>query len=49
MDGFNDISTGEARRGYIEIVKELQSRFPNVEDIITEKEKKILLSYLENI
>lgn len=40
MDGFNDISTGEARRGYIEIVKELQSRFPNVEDIITEKDKK---------
>lgn len=40
MDGFNDISTGEARRGYIEIVKELQSHFPNVDGIITEKDKK---------
>lgn len=40
MDGFNDISTGEARRGYIEIVKELQSHFPNVDDITTEKDKK---------
>lgn len=40
MDGFNDINTGEARRGYIEIVKELQSHFPNVDDITTEKDKK---------
>lgn len=40
MDGFNDINTGEARRGYIEIVKELQSHFPNVDGIITEKDKK---------
>lgn len=40
MDGFNDISTGEARRGYIEIVKELQSCFPNVDEITTEKDKK---------
>lgn len=40
MDGFNDISTGEAHRGYIEIVKELQSHFPNVDDITTEKDKK---------
>lgn len=40
MDGFNDISTSEARRGYIEIVKELQSCFSNVDEITTEKDKK---------
>ncbi|MGL6167175.1 MAG: HsdR family type I site-specific deoxyribonuclease, partial [Fusobacteriaceae bacterium] len=28
MKGFNDINTGKARRGYIEVVKELLSRFP---------------------
>lgn len=41
LDGFNDLITGEARRGYVEIVKELKERFPNVEDIVTEKDKKI--------
>lgn len=40
MQGFTDIVTGEARRGYIEIVKELNERFPNIDDIITEKDKK---------
>ena len=40
MDGFTDISTGQARRGYIEVVKELNSRFPNIDDIITEKDKR---------
>ncbi|WP_141233235.1 type I restriction endonuclease subunit R, EcoR124 family, partial [Terribacillus saccharophilus] len=40
MEGFNDIATGEARRGYVDVVKELQERFPNVEDIATEKDKK---------
>lgn len=40
MEGFTDISTGDARRGYIQIVKELNSRFPNVDDIVTEKDKK---------
>ena len=40
MEGFTDISTGEARRGYIDVVKELNSRFPNVDDIVTEKDKK---------
>ena len=40
MEGFNDISTGKARRGYVEIVKELKKRFPNIDDIVTEKDKK---------
>lgn len=40
MQGFTDIVTGEARRGYVEIVKELNDRFPNIDDIITEKDKK---------
>lgn len=40
MQGFTDIATGEARRGYVEIVKELNERFPNINDIITEKDKK---------
>lgn len=40
LEGFTDIATGEARRGYIEVVKELKEKFPNPETIITEKDKK---------
>ena len=40
MEGFTDIATGEARRGYVEVVKELNSRFPNIDNNTTEKEKK---------
>ncbi|MBC2857046.1 type I restriction endonuclease subunit R [Cetobacterium sp. 2A] len=40
MEGFTDISTGEACRGYIEVVKELNSCFPNIDNIVTEKDKK---------
>ena len=40
MEGFKDISTGEARRGYIDVVKELNLHFPSVDDIVTEKDKK---------
>jgi type I restriction enzyme R subunit len=40
MEGFKDIVTGEARRGYVEIVKGLNSRFADVEEIVTEKDKK---------
>ncbi|MBF4696019.1 type I restriction endonuclease subunit R [Fusibacter ferrireducens] len=40
MEGFTDIATGEARRGYVDIVNELDSRFPNIDDIVTEKDKK---------
>lgn len=40
LKGFTDKTTGETFRGYIDIIKELSSRFPNVDEIITEKDKK---------
>lgn len=40
MEGFTDLVTGEVRRGYVEVVKELQERFSNIDDIATEKKKK---------
>lgn len=40
MDGFTDAETGEARRGYLDVVTELQQRFPNPDEILTEKGKK---------
>ncbi len=40
MEGFTDIATGDARRGYIEVVKELNERFPDIDEIVTEKDKK---------
>lgn len=40
LEGFTDIVTGEARRGYIEVVKELQEKFPDPDEIVTEKDKK---------
>jgi type I restriction enzyme R subunit len=40
LEGFTDIATGEARRGYIEVVNELNERFPNPDEIATEKDKK---------
>ncbi|MBN2782021.1 MAG: type I restriction endonuclease subunit R, partial [Campylobacterales bacterium] len=40
MKGFTDIATGEARRGYLDIVKELEQRFPDPEKIEKEKDKK---------
>lgn len=40
MEGYTDQVTGEARCGYLDIVKELQQRFPNPAEIIAEKDKK---------
>ncbi len=40
MQGFTDLITGEARRGYVDVVAELQQRFPNPDEIVTEKDKK---------
>ncbi|QXF32208.1 DEAD/DEAH box helicase [Photorhabdus luminescens] len=40
MEGFTDLVTGEARRGFLEVVTELQRRFPNPDDIIKEQDKK---------
>ncbi|MGL5914563.1 MAG: type I restriction endonuclease subunit R [Bacteroidales bacterium] len=40
LEGFTDIATGEARRGYIEVVKELNEKFPKPDEIVKEKDKK---------
>ena len=40
LDGFTDVSTGLARRGYIEVINELNEKFPNPDEIVTEKNKK---------
>ena len=40
MEGFTDLVTGEARRGYVDVVKELQERFPKPDEIVKEKDKK---------
>lgn len=40
MEGFTDLVTGEARRGYVNVVAELQQRFPNPETIEKESDKK---------
>ncbi|APY24911.1 Restriction endonuclease, type I [Leptospira borgpetersenii str. 4E] len=40
MEGFTDLVTGEARRGYVDVIAELQQRFPNPETIEKESDKK---------
>ncbi len=40
MDGFSDAETGETRTGYIEITRQLQQRFPNPDQIVSESDKK---------
>lgn len=40
MEGFKDIITGQARRGYIELINELQNKYPNPQNIETESDKK---------
>jgi type I restriction enzyme R subunit len=40
MEGFADQLTGEARRGYLEVVAELEERYPNPDELVTEKDKK---------
>lgn len=40
LKGFTDIATGEARRGYVDIVKELTKQFPQPDEITTEADKK---------
>lgn len=40
MDGFKDIVTGVECRGYVDIVNDLNSRFAEVEEIVTEHDKK---------
>lgn len=40
MEGFTDATTGEARRGFVEVVKELETRFPDPAAIEKEADKK---------
>lgn len=40
MEGFTDIVTGEARRGFMAVVSELEQRFPDPAAIEQESEKK---------
>lgn len=40
MEGFTDVLTGEARRGFVDVVRELEQRFPNPDEIFKESDKK---------
>jgi type I restriction enzyme R subunit len=40
MEGFSDAATGEARRGFTDVVNELEQRFPNPGAIEKEADKK---------
>ena len=40
MEGFTDVVTGEARRGYLDVVMELKERFPKPDELYREKDKK---------
>ncbi|MDO9163105.1 MAG: type I restriction endonuclease subunit R [Methylococcaceae bacterium] len=40
MEGFTDVVTGEARRGFVEVVAELEQRFPDPSAIEKESDKK---------
>ncbi|HMT93592.1 HsdR family type I site-specific deoxyribonuclease [uncultured Thiothrix sp.] len=40
MQGFSDVSTGEARRGFVDVVTELEQRFPDPTAIEKEADKK---------
>ena len=40
MEGFTDAATGEARRGFVAVVKELETRFPDPAAIEKEADKK---------
>lgn len=40
MEGFTDVLTGQARRGFVEVVRELEQRFPEPTTIEKEADKK---------
>ncbi|MCP5173449.1 MAG: type I restriction endonuclease subunit R [Porticoccaceae bacterium] len=40
MEGFTDVISGEARRGFMEVVRELEQRFPDPSAIEKEDDKK---------
>ncbi len=41
MEGFTDVMTGEARRGFMDVVSELEQRFPDPSAIEKESDKKV--------
>ena len=40
MEGFSDVVTGEERRGFIDVVKELEQDFPDPDNIVKETDRK---------
>jgi type I restriction enzyme, R subunit len=40
MEGFTDALTGEARRGFVDVVTELEQRFPDAANVVKESDKK---------
>lgn len=40
MEGFTDVVTGKAKRGFMAVVNELEQRFPKPDEIVKEKDKK---------
>ncbi|PBQ17013.1 DEAD/DEAH box helicase [Pseudomonas congelans] len=40
MEGFTDVVSGEARRGFVDVVRELEQRFPDPSAIEKESDKK---------
>jgi type I restriction enzyme R subunit len=40
MEGFKDSATGEARRGFMDVLTELEERFPDPANIVKESDKK---------
>lgn len=40
MEGFTDVLTGEARRGFVDVVRDLEQYFPNPDEIFKESDKK---------
>ena len=43
MDGFTDVITGEARRGFMDVVSELEQSFPDPSAIEKEADKKVFV------
>ncbi len=48
MEGFTDAATGEAKRGFMAVVSELEQRFPDPASIESEKRRKTSLNCLVN-
>lgn len=40
LEGFTDLITGDARRGFKDVVHDLNMKFPNPDEIVREKDKK---------